>query len=115
MTATTVRRSFVLSLCTALFIAAGADAGMRASAQTDNAIVMNNFAFAPMAITVPVGTTVRWTNKDGEPHTVTSLEGLFRSGALDTGERFTFKFAKAGAYKYTCSIHPRMTGTVTVK
>jgi plastocyanin len=115
MTATTVRHAFVLSLSTALFVAAGTDAGMRASAQTDNAIVMSNFAFTPMAITVPSGTTVSWTNKDGEPHTVTSLEGLFRSGALDTGESFKFKFAKAGVYKYTCSIHPRMTGTVTVK
>jgi plastocyanin len=115
MTATTVRRAFVLSLCTALFIAAGADAGMHASAQTGNTVVMSNFAFTPMAITVPVGTTVSWTNKDGEPHTVTSLEGLFRSGALDTDESFKFTFSKAGIYKYVCSIHPRMTGTVTVK
>ena len=115
MTATKVRHALVLSLSTALFIAAGGDARLRASAQTDNAIVMSNFAFSPMAITVPAGTTVSWTNKDGEPHTVTSLEGLFRSGALDTGDSFKFKFVKAGVYKYVCSIHPRMTGTVTVK
>jgi len=115
MTATTVPRALVLSLSTALFIAAGADAGLRASAETDSAIVMSNFDFTPMAITVPVGTTVSWTNKDGEPHTVTSLDGQFRSGALDTDESFKFKFTKAGVYRYVCSIHPRMTGTVTVK
>jgi plastocyanin len=115
MNATMVHRAFVLPLCAALFVAAGVDMGRRASAQTDPAIVMSNFDFTPMAVTVPVGTTVSWTNKDGEPHTVTSLDGLFRSGALDSGDSFKFKFAKPGVYKYVCSIHPRMTGTVTVK
>ncbi len=115
MYATSFRSVVVLSAFTALFAAAGAVSGLRAHAQTANAVVMTNFSFSPMAMTVPVGTTVSWTNKDGEPHTVTSLEGLFRSGALDTDESFKFKFTKPGVYKYLCSIHPRMTGTVTVK
>jgi len=51
----------------------------------------------------------------GEPHTVTSVDGLFRSGALDENYSFSFKFEKPGVYKYTCSIHPRMMATVTVK
>jgi plastocyanin len=58
---------------------------------------------------------VTWTNKDDEPHTVASDEGVFRSGALDTDESFSFKFDKPGTYHYTCTIHPRMIGTITVE
>jgi len=78
-------------------------------------VVMKNFDFSPMAITVPVGTKVTWKNLDGEPHTVTSADGLFRSPALDQNDTWSFTFAKAGVYKYICSIHPRMMATVTVK
>jgi plastocyanin len=52
---------------------------------------------------------------DDEPHTVTSLDGLFRSGALDQDESFSFKFTKPGTYRYVCTIHPRMTGEVVVR
>lgn len=78
-------------------------------------VVMKNFDFAPMAITVPVGATVTWKNLDGEPHTVVSADGLFRSSALDQNDTFRFKFTKPGTFKYVCSIHPKMMATVTVK
>jgi len=52
---------------------------------------------------------------DGEPHTVASRDGLFRSTALDQNDTFQFKFDKPGIYKYVCSIHPKMMATVTVK
>jgi plastocyanin len=78
-------------------------------------VVMKNFDFSPMTITIPAGTSVTWKNTDGEPHTVTSTDGLFRSGALDTNDTFTFKFSKSGIYKYLCSIHPRMMAAVIVK
>lgn len=81
----------------------------------DNMVVMKHFDFAPMAITVPAGTTVTWKNLDGEPHTVVSEDGLFRSKALDENDTFAFKFDKPGTYKYVCTIHPKMVGTVTVK
>lgn len=79
------------------------------------AIVMKNFDFAPMKVTIRAGGTVTWKNMDDEPHTVTSLDGLFRSGALDEGESFKFKFTKPGTYKYACSIHPKMQAAVIVK
>ena len=44
-----------------------------------------------------------------------SDSGLFRSGALDTGEKYSFKFDKPGTYHFLCSIHPRMTGTIVVQ
>ena len=71
--------------------------------------------FAPATLTVTAGTTVTWMNLDEEPHTVTSDVGLFRSGAMDTNESFSFKFEKVGTYHYTCSIHPRMVGSVVVE
>ena len=79
-----------------------------------NAVTIKNFSFG-QPITVSAGSTVTWHNSDGEPHTVVSADGLFRSAALDTGESFSFKFTKAGTFKYVCTIHPRMVSTVTVK
>jgi plastocyanin len=71
--------------------------------------------FAPASLTIPAGATVTWTNKDEEPHTIVSESGLFRSGAVDTNESFSFKFEKPGTYHYACSIHPRMIGTIIVR
>jgi plastocyanin len=78
-------------------------------------IVIKEFMFMPMSLTVKAGSTVTWANKDDEPHTVVSDTGLFRSGAVDTDETFTFKFDKPGTYHFTCSIHPQMVGTVVVE
>ncbi|MDB6088142.1 MAG: hypothetical protein JWN85_926 [Gammaproteobacteria bacterium] len=87
-----------------------------APAETPDAhrIVVKNFMFAPMTLTVKAGSTVTWSNMDEEPHTVSSDTGLFRSGAMDTNEIFSFKFDKPGTYHFTCSIHPRMVGTIVV-
>jgi plastocyanin len=86
-----------------------------AQAQETNAVVIKNFDFAPMTITIKAGSSVTWKNFDGEPHTVTSVDGLFRSGAIDQNESFTFKFDKPGTYQYLCSIHPRMRAAVIVQ
>ncbi len=75
---------------------------------------IKNFDFA-MEVAVTPGSTVTWKNLDGEPHTVVSTDGLFRSPALDQNDSFSFKFDKPGIYKYLCSIHPKMRATVTVK
>ena len=86
-----------------------------ADAEAANSVVMKNFDFSPMSLTVKAGTSVTWQNLDGEPHTVTSVDGLFRSGALDQNESYTFKFAKPGTYKYLCSIHPKMMAAIIVQ
>ncbi|MDO8673447.1 MAG: cupredoxin family copper-binding protein [Dehalococcoidia bacterium] len=78
-------------------------------------VVIQNFLFGPKALTVPVGTTVRWTNKDSAAHTVTSGKGTFDSGNLAQGQSFTFKFTQAGTYDYVCKIHSGMTATITVQ
>jgi plastocyanin len=86
-----------------------------APASSGDTISIQNFSFSPVSLTVPVGATVHWKNLDGEPHTVRSVDEQFRSGALDQNDSFTFKFVKAGTYKYACSIHPQMVGTIVVK
>src|ERR1700730_9553568 len=79
------------------------------------AVKIDNFVFGPQAITVPVGTTVTWTNSDDTPHTAVSTDGVFKSKVMDTDERFSYTFTKAGTYSYYCSVHPKMTGQVVVK
>jgi plastocyanin len=78
-------------------------------------VKIDNFVFGPETITVPVGATVTWTNKDDIPHTSVSTEGVFKSKVLDTDEKFSYTFNKAGTYSYYCTIHPKMTGKVVVQ
>ncbi len=78
-------------------------------------ISIRDFSFAPVTLTIAPGTTVRWKNLDGEPHTVRGIDTGFRSDALDQNDSFAFKFDKPGTYRYACSIHPQMVGTIVVK
>jgi len=79
-----------------------------------NAVLIRDFAFSPATLTVPVGTTVTWTNQDQDPHTVTAPGGAFKSPTLNTGDTFRFTFTTPGRYDYLCTIHPFMTATVVV-
>jgi plastocyanin len=120
-----MRRSvFTSGLGAALLLGLGAlgagQAGFVATAQQKletTEVKIDNFTFGPAALTVPVGTTVTWTNKDDIPHTVVSTDDpkAFKSKVLDTDEKFSFTFSKAGTYLYFCSIHPKMTGKVIVQ
>jgi plastocyanin len=74
-----------------------------------------NFTFTPSVLAVRPGTTVTWINDDDIPHTVVANDKSFRSPVLDTGDRFSFTFAKAGQFGYFCSLHPHMTGKIVVK
>jgi plastocyanin len=77
-------------------------------------VEIKSFSFQPNSITVPVGATVSWVNRDSVDHTVTSEEGTFNSGNIMSGGEFKFTFSRPGTYNYRCSIHPSMTGVVTV-
>jgi plastocyanin len=100
-------RSVLIGFC--LFLASGLSAQA-----ADTVVTIKNFDFA-MDVTVTPGSTVTWKNLDGEPHTVASIDGLFRSPALDQDDSYSFKFASPGVYKYICSIHPKMRAMVTVE
>ncbi|MCS6902923.1 MAG: cupredoxin family copper-binding protein [Candidatus Bipolaricaulota bacterium] len=71
-------------------------------------------SFTPQNITVALGTTVRWTNRDSIAHTVTSTAGVFDSGTMNRGATFTHTFNTPGEFPYICALHPSMTGRVTV-
>ncbi len=112
----TSRSRLLLNAASFALLLYGTTAGLSPAGTPDTPTIVlaRDFMFAPTAMTVAVGTTVTWTNKDDEPHTVVSDTGLFRSGAMDTNESFSFRFDKPGTYHYACSIHPRMVGTVVV-
>jgi len=80
-----------------------------------DAVNVEGFAFKPAAITVKQGATVTWTNKDDEAHTVFFIFDSSRSPLLvNSANTYTKTFTTAGTFTYHCTIHPFMTGTVTV-
>jgi plastocyanin len=110
--------SFTASVVIALVLLGLGSPSVRANDQLSGAkasVNIDNFVFGPQTITVPVGATVTWTNKDDIPHTSVSTEGVFKSKVLDTDESFSYSFTKAGTYPYYCTIHPKMTGKVVVQ
>jgi plastocyanin len=79
-----------------------------------DAVSIDNFAFVPATLTVPAGSTVTWTNRDEEPHTVVANDGSFHSPGMGSQATFSYTFATAGTFDYVCSIHPFMHATVVV-
>ena len=113
-------RQLLVPLTQVLLLAAMAVAVSYATAagtapESSTIVMARDFMFAPTSLTVAAGSTVTWTNRDDEPHTVVSDSGLFRSAALDTDQSFSFRFDKPGTYRYMCTIHPRMVGTIVVR
>jgi plastocyanin len=105
----------VATLATAGLMLSTVAAMTKAAPAQAASVQIGNFTFKAQVLTVKPGTTVTWTNADDIPHTVTSNSGVFKSKVLDTGDRFSFTFAKVGQFGYFCSLHPHMTGTIVVK
>ena len=103
------RATIVAGLTSAALMAA------HTSASSPVVVGIKEFTFAPATLTVPVGTTVTWTNHDEEPHTVTSATGAFSSAGLSNEETFSQTFTHRGTYQYFCALHPHMKATVIVK
>lgn len=78
------------------------------------AVTVKDFAFTPQNLAAKVGTAVTWTFDDSVAHNVTESNNVFKSDDLTGGKTYTFTFSKAGKYSYMCTIHPQMTGTVTI-
>ena len=85
------------------------------AAPTGPRIEITKHKFSRPTLTVPVGTTVTWLNRDEDVHTVVSTTLAFKSAGLETDEAYSYKFAKPGVYEYFCTLHPLMTGKVIVK
>jgi plastocyanin len=78
------------------------------------AVTIQNFAFSPASVTVPVGSTVTWTNQDAAAHQIASDTQAFMGNPLGQGSIYSFTFMTRGTFPYHCVIHPSMHGTVTV-
>lgn len=83
------------------------------------AVDIPSISFDPANVTVKAGTTVKWTNSDDIPHTVTKTDGPgadFDSGNLEAGgAEFAHTFEEKGEFDYVCEIHPGQEGSVTVE
>jgi plastocyanin len=78
-------------------------------------VLIENYEYAPSAITIPPGTNITWKNKDSVKHTVTSRDNVFDSGLFGQNETFSYTFSEPGEYEYYCIPHPYMTGKISVK
>jgi plastocyanin len=104
---------FVLAVVAVVGVS-GCTSQNQTSSMGANGVAIQNMAFNPTTLTVPVGTTVTWKNFDSTTHHIVSDTGVFQSSDLSNGQTFNFTFTKAGNYPYHCSIHPSMTGTIVV-
>lgn len=115
---TVSKRAFTILLCPLVILAAFAAHSLQPVHAQAAAITIQNFSFQPGTVTIPVGTTVTWTNMDTPSHTTTSDPGQavsWDSGVLATNQSFSFTFTQAGTFTYHCSIHPNMHGTIVVQ
>jgi plastocyanin len=111
----TRRRSLVVALLLGPAVGAMLAFGAVAAQDASNVITIDNFTFSPKELTVAVGTTVKWVNRDDIPHTIVEKKMTFRSKALDTDDSYSFTFTSAGTFDYFCGLHPHMVGQVIVK
>ncbi len=117
-----LRRSIVLgaigfAACLAILVAIGGIRPRSADAAEASTVQIENYQFLPNTLTIPVGASVTWINRDGDVHTVAADDTpqTFKSAGLDTDDKFSFTFTKPGTYSYHCSVHPHMTGKIIVR
>ena len=120
MTQFLVRRPLAAAVGAVLALGATGAIGQQLAGTKSVEIDIVNFAFTPKTLTVARGTAVTWDNKDEEPHNIVNVPSggqprVFRSQAVDGGEKYSFVFNEQGTYQYICSIHPHMEGTIVVQ
>lgn len=104
-----------MSLLVALGWALAGPAATVRAGPASYTITMEGTQYSPPQLTVKVGDTVVWVNKDPFPHTATGQAGAFDSKSIAPGKSWTFKATKKGAYPYICQFHPTMTGLLRVE
>jgi Icc protein len=93
-----------------------AGAGAPTTLAKPGAVAITNFAFTPPSIQISAGDRVSWTNDDDVPHRIQSANSAFApSAVLDTKASYEVALTRPGEYKYFCSLHPTMTGTIVVR
>ena len=92
-----------------------ADAAAKAAKPVAHTVTIEGTAFSPAELSVNVGDTITWVNKDPYPHTATSKTGGFDSGTIASDKSWKYTAKKKGQFPYLCTIHPSMKGVVRVK
>ena len=95
--------------------ATAAPTNTTSAGSADNVVKVSNFSFSPSTLTVKAGTTVTFNGVSGA-HTVTSDSGsqMAFDQSVSEGSSVTITFANPGTYKYHCSFHSQMHGTIVV-
>lgn len=107
--------AIILIALVAIALSACAASGSTTSANDPNQVLISGFAFQPATLTVKVGTTVTWVNKDTAGHDVVSVSGSeLKSPLIAQNASFTHTFNTAGTFAYKCGVHPTMLGTIIV-
>jgi len=81
----------------------------------DAGVTIDNFRFSPIPLTVAVGSTVTWLNRDDIPHSIVVPALGVHSHPMDTDQSFAFRFDRPGTYDYICGLHPFMHGKIVVQ
>lgn len=100
------------SVLVVMLTANGAAAGAKPKSHT---VTIDGTEFSPAELTVNIGDTIVWVNKDPYPHTATSRTGGFDSKKIGPDKSWKYVAKKAGDFPYVCTIHPSMQGTLHVK
>ncbi|WP_278235831.1 cupredoxin domain-containing protein [Isoptericola sp. AK164] len=94
--------------------AAADDAGASAQAAADVQVSITDTSFSVGAETIAAGESVLVTNDGRLEHSWTSEEAGVDTGVLGPGESVTVTAGATGTFTFSCTVHPLMTGTVTV-
>jgi len=110
-----IRLLLILIACVGVIVTAcaGTSSNEGQAPAEEVMITIEDFDFGDPT-TARVGDTIRISNKDGVAHTWTSVDEVFNSGSIGPEGDFTFSFDEPGDYKFICSIHPSMTGSISI-
>ena len=106
---------FLVAALALLRSSMGLAAAADAPKATTHTLAIDSTSFQPAALTVKVGDSVVWVNKDPFPHTVTSTAGGFDSHEIAPGKSWKYTAAKKGEFPYVCIFHPTMKATLRVE
>lgn len=116
----------VVALSALVLVGCGSSGGDNGSTTTTGSggssggsqtVEIKDFKFTPPSVKAKVGDTITFKNSDSATHTGTSTDGApskFDTGDLKKGDSKDVKVTKTGSYKYQCSIHEYMKGTIEV-
>src|SRR5829696_4170088 len=110
-----MRKSLLVAAALAVCVSAASSGAPASNAAAPIVVAIKDYEFSPPMLTIAPGTTITWVNEDESPHTVAENGKIFRSAALDTGDRFSYTFAQPGEFDYYCTLHPMMVGKIVVK